>query len=368
MLYNFSIFDLLPYLVLCLLCLYSAIKNERLFYQFTFILVFIFTAIRYGIGYDYFNYVEIIMEYDIKNLSFFEWISQLLYYISKKTFPQVFFIINSFICLYPIYFVAKKSSINPAFVFFSFMMIPLFYLESLSIVRYSSALSLVFLSFYYFDKKQYFKYLLLCIIAGGIHTSGYIGLSFLILKHIRSSYTLNIIIFSIACFFHVFQMTSLIEILPGGSNIIYLKLFNYMSNIQPQSGKMSLAIFIIGLVNLLYWKRLTNHSYANLHYLRLYNIGVLCWGLLSFNKTLSLRISCYFLLFIVLLIPTYTLIFRSKRKSSFIVYSLLTIYFISSFMINISGYNASLYNRISALPYHTIFNPKDYQNYKFRFQ
>lgn len=368
MLYSFSILDLLPYIALYVLCLYSAIKNEKVVFQFTFILVFLFSALRYGIGYDYFNYIEIIKEYNIRYLSFFEWLSQLLYYISQKTFPQVFFIVNSFICLYPIYFLASKTSKKPGLVFFSFMMIPLFFLESLSIVRYSSALSLILLSYYYLDKKQYLKYFILCIIAGGIHASGYIGLFLFVFNRIRSNYMTNIIFFFLACFFHFFQMTSIIDLLPTNDSTIYLKVFRYMSDIEPQSGMMSLSIFTIGLMNLLFWKKLISYSSSNIDYLRLYNIGVLCWGLFSFNKTLSLRVSSYFLIFIILIIPTYIFIFKNKKRSSFFVYLFLSIYFASSFMINISGYNPSLYNRTSVLPYQTIFYHKDYQNYKYRFQ
>lgn len=368
MLYSFSILDLFPYFALYTLTLYSAIKNNRIIYQLCFIFVLLFSSLRYGIGYDYFNYVEIIEDYNVKYFSSIEWLSQIFYFIAQKTHIQVFFAINSFICLFPIYFLSIKFSSSPALVFFAYVTIPLFFLESLSIIRYSSALSLFLLAYYYLGKKEYFKYILLSVIAGGIHTTGYLALSLPLLTLYRNNKVVNIIIFCLGGIFHIVPMIQIVDLLPNSEHFIYLKLYRYMTNIEPQSGMMSIAVFAIGLFNLLCWNRLIKLSSENEKYMLLYNIGIFCWGLFSFNKTLSLRISSYFLIFVIFLIPMYIFMFKNKRKSSSVVYLFLSLYFLSSFLINIRGYNASLYNRVSYLPYQTIFNQKDYQNYKFRFQ
>ena len=57
-------------------------------------------------------------------------------------------------------------------------------------------------------------------------------------------------------------------------------------------------MFFIGFINLLFWKKLISINNQNSDYLRLINLGVFFWGLFSFNVTLSLRISSYFLIFI----------------------------------------------------------------------
>lgn len=369
MLYTFHLSDLLPYIMLYILCLYAALKNNRLIFKLTFIFVFLFTAIRYGIGYDYFNYVERIKGFDAKDFSFFEYMSGLIYIISQKTSPQFFFIINSFVCLYPIYFTSKKYSPKPALVFFAFIMIPLFYLESLSIVRYSSAVSLFILSFYYLDRKKYFKYILCCILAGGFHTAGYLAFTLIFIKLVKSNYFVNLILYILSILFLLFPVDNLISLIPAGNNLIYLKLLRYSSETE-SGGMMTIVLFSIGLVNLIFWKKLVEFKPINILYLLHYNLGLLLWGLLSFNNTLSLRVGTFFLLFIIFIVPSYILIFERKNKliSSIVLYSFLSIFFASSFVINIANYKPSFYDRLSTLPYQTIFYNKDYQNYKYRYQ
>ena len=73
MLYYFSVVDLIPYILIYILCLLSSFKNNSILYEITFFFVFIFSALRYGIGYDYLNYVNLIHDYDITSFSIFEW-------------------------------------------------------------------------------------------------------------------------------------------------------------------------------------------------------------------------------------------------------------------------------------------------------
>ena len=55
--YEFSIFDVLPYFYLLVFLLYfnSFCKSVKAL-NVMFVFLFTFSAIRYGIGYDYFNY------------------------------------------------------------------------------------------------------------------------------------------------------------------------------------------------------------------------------------------------------------------------------------------------------------------------
>lgn len=368
MLYEFSYLHLTPYILLYLLCIYNVVNYDKHIYKLSFVVILLFSALRYGIGYDYFNYIEIINEYDINRFSFYEWLSQLIYFVSQNTFDQMYFIINSILCLYPIYLISKKKSNKPGIILFSFMMIPLFYLESLSIIRFSSALSIALLSYFYLENKKYFIYLILCIISGGLHTSGYFALSFIILRQIKSSHRMNIIIFILSGYFHFFPVSNILDLLPAWNNIIYLKLFGYISNSQAQSGLMSIVLYFIGLYNLFFWKRIAEISHSNLFYLRFFNLGLLFWGFFSFNITLSLRISSYLLIFIILVIPSYIALFDNKKRSIFLTYTFLSIFYLSSFFVNIIGYSPSLYKRMSTLPYQTVLYYKDYQNYKYRFQ
>ena len=366
MLYSFSLIDLVPYLIVYIICLLNSFKKKSSLYNIAFFVVFVFSIIRYGVGYDYFNYVDNIIEYDNSSFSAMEWLSKILYFISQKTFHQLFFIVNSFICLFPIFFILKKYSPMPGLSFFTFMMIPLFFLESLSIVRYSSALSMVFIAYYFYKEKQYVKYIICCLIAGGLHSSGYIGFIFLLPLLYKSTYFFNIVIYILAIAFHTYKLDNIVYLLPGGNKVIYLRLISYLSRIEPQRGLMSIIVFFIGFINLLFWKKLISINNQNSDYLRLINLGVFFWGLFSFNVTLSLRISSYFLIFILLLVPSFIPLFKKKVAARSMIILFLSVYFASSFYVNIKGYTPSPSDRISYLPYQTVFYYKDYQNYKYR--
>ena len=157
-----------------------------------------------------------------------------------------------------------------------------------------------------------------------------------------------------------------VYLLPGGNKVIYLRLISYLSRIEPQRGLMSIIVFFIGFINLLFWKKLISINNQNSDYLRLINLGVFFWGLFSFNVTLSLRISSYFLIFILLLVPSFIPLFKKKVAARSMIILFLSVYFASSFYVNIKGYTPSPSDRISYLPYQTVFYYKDYQNYKYR--
>ena len=143
-LYKFSFFDILPYFYLLFFLIYFTYKeNVKGRLQAMFWLLFIFSSLRYGIGYDYFNYCEIIKKGDN-----FEPLSHILANIARKSHCiQIFFIINSFLAIYPIYYVAKRKSEDACFTLLMYYLWPILFLESLSIVRNASAYSFIFLTF-----------------------------------------------------------------------------------------------------------------------------------------------------------------------------------------------------------------------------
>ena len=75
MYYRFEIIDLLPYLLLYTCCLYFSIRNKKNDYLFVGLFLFLFSAFRYGIGYDFFAYTRLIE--GTASYRDIEWISQL---------------------------------------------------------------------------------------------------------------------------------------------------------------------------------------------------------------------------------------------------------------------------------------------------
>jgi hypothetical protein len=364
--YQFDIIDLVPYLILFITAVFfglNKIKNVNSAKAISLLLV-LFSSIRYGVGYDYYAYLDLIgqkiADYNFERI---EWLSKILMSIARSiNFPQFYFIICAIFTIYPIYFISCRYSKYPSFSLLLYLLIPLFYLESFSIVRNAMAYSIVFFSIHFLYTKRYVLFCLIIIIAGGIHSSAYIGLLLPLVYKFSHSLKINISIFIIS-----FCLSfSVLNILSNYSNLSYANAIIYYAEIhgREQGPYMKLIIYSLNILNLIFWKRLVIDNKNNHIYLSIVNIGTCLWIIFSFEGTISLRLSSYFLLFNILLIPSYLLIIK-RRYSLIVKYAILiffTLFFISSFYINIKGYVDKKSIRMSYLPYHTIFNPQRYEN------
>ena len=111
--YVFSIVDLFPYTVMAfLLILFMYVKGSRKRKAlYGLIALFLFAAIRYGIGYDYFAYVahatQVAKDYSYERLEPF---SRVLLEVGYYTHYQVFFVIGSLLTVLPVYLACVRLS------------------------------------------------------------------------------------------------------------------------------------------------------------------------------------------------------------------------------------------------------------------
>ena len=360
--YKLSIWGVLPYIfVLFILYVWSTKKDQKKALTYSFILVFIFSSIRYGIGYDYYTYYFDV----VNNLEHKEFLSTLFVRISYYfNVPQLFFVINSFIALYPIYYVAKNENLlYSQLIFFIYFLSPDYFLESLGIVRNASAYSLVFLSSYFLLHGKNLKYIICVILAGLIHTSGWIGLSLIVFKYLHLNKKLSFILFVLSFFLGEVFQTYLSQIFAGGSSLIAMKIVGYIENPREGGGLIKYVIIALNLLLFVYWDKLVSLDKKNLIYLNITNVGTCLRLALAFDHTLALRISCYFMLFQILLFPSLILVnqYFNRLAMKKILTCFFVVYFVSGLMVPMISYDGR--NRMNAIPYQTIFNKKDYSNY-----
>ena len=153
--YYFDIADLLPYGVFVFLVIAGLIlicrPKARLIWFCS--IVMIFSCLRYGIGYDYLVYKEFIEGLGDKfSLMTMEPIPKLLIEFSQETHYQLFFVITSFLIYIPIFYVIYRMSYSPLLSLWIYVFIPVFFLESLSVIRNHVAFSFFFLSYYFFTE------------------------------------------------------------------------------------------------------------------------------------------------------------------------------------------------------------------------
>lgn len=333
------------------------IKHHRLNMLFWF--AFIFAAVRYGIGYDYFSYKYLIegygRDYEIER---FEFLSRYLAVISGKTHYQLFFAVSSLLTIWPVYYVCKKISQNPLYSFVVYLLFPMFYLDGLGIVRNAVAFSMVLLMFYCIYRKKILLSIVPFLIAMGFHASTIVALLIYPLYYFFHNRNANIALYLSSFMISLVIMPLLLT---------YFTQFDFVSKITNNidkeitrtGGILYYIINFVAVLNFIFWNKLKGLNELNKIYLSLINVGVVVWNIfLSSDPTTAQRLSVFFLIFIVLLAPSYLCVFK-QGVPRFLFKTFFVLMFISSVALNYRAYY-ELRRNMSIIPYQVFFlSPSD---------
>ena len=149
-----------------------------------------------------------------------------------------------------------------------------------------------------------------------------------------------------------------------GSSVFVLKLLRYADRTEEQGRFMKYIIILLNILNIYFWKKLECGNIENRKILNLVNLGTCLWIIFSFDKTLSLRLSSYFLIFQILLVPLYyvNISFKYKKALRTLIVLFFIAYFSSGFIVNVLSYKIPA--KMNYIPYQTVFLHEDYINYK----
>lgn len=354
--YLFSFIDLLPYIYIALLFIFLSIivKSSRqlVVSKCIFIIILFFTIFRYDVGWDYNTYLELInSDLDTILHSRFEPIPKLIFYLSAKlNFFPLTFIFFGIIQLGLIYRIINNYSTDSFLSWAFYVFFPMFFLESLSIIRQFTAFLIVFYSFFYLKDAQKVKYFIAILIATMFHTTALVGLLFYPLYYMnltkRSlwiifiiSFFLDNITFDILSKFHFDERISIYLNLATDSDHHSTSSFNYL-------------LYLMSIILLLYYDKLVKFNTDNEQYLKFAIIGVSVFNLFIFESVMSTRLSSFFIIFWILIFPT----FYNIIKSRFILVLPLLMLFFYQITNYIQGYNSGILDKISFLPYKVWFN------------
>ncbi len=139
---------------------------------------------------------------------------------------------------------------------------------------------------------------------------------------------------------------------------------HYVENNGTNGGLLLYAVNTLNILNLINWKKLTNINKNNIALLTFVNFGTCIWNsFISIDGTIAVRLSSFFLIFSILLIPSYLLIYNYKR-TKILIYICCSMLFIISFALNFYGYYYKGLH-MSNVPYQVFFlNPSDIFNYR----
>jgi len=189
-----------------LLIVLSELFSKKYTNNICFLMLFVFSAIRFDVGWDFQWYYPLATKFDYLKYSIFitkseillkmgqEWEKNLWAYfiiepLNKVLYkvgwffesPQLVITIYSFLILFFIkkgLDYKKKKDYEIWLFFYSF---PLFYFHSLNTIRQWVAISIIFFSYKYIENKKILKFLLCVLIAGLFHKTAFLlGILYLI--------------------------------------------------------------------------------------------------------------------------------------------------------------------------------------------
>lgn len=327
-------------------------------YGFTaaFILIFIFCAIRFDVGYDYSMYYELIegnIKYFTAQINRIEYLPrQLVLFSSFIKFYQFFFIVTSFIITYFFYKSIKENSEDKWLSTLIFVCFPIFFFMSLSVIRQFIAIAIIFYSFKFIKRREFWKYLAVIICCFFIHNSSILALPIYFIYGNFINKKIIVFIYLLG-FFSSKTLAFLIELSSERYSI-------YLNEIKGDGGSLILIFFqVLGLflLPLVYNFRDKEDKDFNF-YLLTYYIGLFIWASLSKFGHAGIRGGLYYMTFTILLIPH----LKNKIKEYKIVRNSIAIICFLFFFINL--YIGSKHKVKDAnLPYQTYFfkSTKDFK-------
>lgn len=324
-------------------------KYAKLMLFFSFFILFIFSAIRYGVYNDYlYTYVP---EYNkiAQGIStnHYEPLFYLLNVFVYKVFNNVdwVFFITSFAF---IYFIAKaikeESSCIPLSIFL--MIFGRMYFYSFDQIRQYIAIAIFIYNIKNIANKNFKKYAFLTLIGGLIHKLSFIYFPLYFLNRLNLNKKKYILIIGIILITSPIYIT----IITSVAKYFYPDYFNYVSYINGIRMNNSIVLVILSIVNILlsiiYYKKVNTNNYNKI----LLNIQLVLLFMLigTWNLFDSYRIVALFVYSSILLIPK-VLECENNKKKKFLLFMLIF------FIYLMSGYTF-IRNVSKIYPYRTIFN------------
>lgn len=338
-----------------LFLLFSIIRNRKSSLLWLFFLLFIFSAIRYKIGYDYVGYLDVIHDnHDPDYFSRFEELepfSKFLIVISTRYYEYLFFIISSFITVYAFWYGIKMESTKPKISLLLYACLPFFMVLNFTIVRNGLAYALVFLALTTFRESKY-KQLILIFIAYMFHQSAALAL-IILLPWSKINRVKYLWIMFISAFFVLNIVHILMTYLPA--LYIFQRFDYYMSdNVEHPGGTFMLyLVYGINILFLIKYETLVKLNAKYKYYIPLICLGASIYAVFEIYYDVALRFCVYFYSILLIALPDLFKIYKIKNLAICFGCICLFVFYI----INMHAATVDKRTNISPVyPYRTIFN------------
>lgn len=340
---------MIPYIIIFLVTALNCFINNRKSNNCIILLLFLLSALRYNVGYDYESYLHIMQSNDMFLINRMELFERFLLIKSiELKFYQLFFIVNSFIVCLCIYKFINRFSINQALSYLVFLCVPLMLTQSFSIIRHWTAVAIILYGTTFLIDRKIITFLLCVAIAYFCHSVALVGLLFIPLFYIHINLTINLVMLVSA-----FLLGSLLQRFLTDFNGVGIKdVEEFIRYAQGEGeGGLTKLPYIFLAIDILLLSKLRKN--VNLwRWVCIFNFGVCLMFLFSFQSTLSLRFSTIFLPAVIICLPCFVGQKLSENNTANSTIFILVMGIL--FFLNISIYNQTIL-RSQYLPYEFFF-------------
>lgn len=297
----------------------------------SFCSIFIISGYRYYVGTDYSTYQNIFNT--IKTTNKDDSITEIGYYILNKIIyginqnPQMIFIVTSSIILGLIFFTIIKQCSRYELALYLFITMFHFY-ASLNVIRQYIAIAITFFAVKYIFEKNFFRYLILVLLASTFHITSIIMIPiyFIVIRKMDiREYIYGAIIGLILLVGFEKLLILATDIFPRYEGYTESVLFTYGST----SGVIIYGVIFLCI--LIYKDRLIELDNRNSVYINFIFLSVLV-GILTTKGVLFARIAGFFNIYAILIIPNILDLFNKKEKR-LIYYSILCIGYLYCYLM-----------------------------------
>lgn len=263
------------------------------------------------IGWDYVHYYDVV-EYGVDNNITLrgEYLTVFFVYVARYLdSPFFYFFINSLLFFVLFTRFIYRYSCNVWLSYAIFLGFPLFYMNSLSVVRTFTAIAVVLYAFEFLIKRRVFIYVVLVLVASLFHKAALFSLLFSVFLYINPSTLSLVAVVVLAPFLKIL----LFSVLTAFLTIYSPAYLVYLEPTQVQEGTK--AIFVLGffgLVMLFMRDRffLKDEKY-NLFF-NIYFFGVVFYFMFLEFGTVGHRMTLYSTILLTILLPFVISKFRHK--------------------------------------------------------
>ena len=340
------------FVLFTLIFLCSLMKKRERMLKIMFVIIAFFSSIRFGIGYDYYSYLDLATN-DSFAATKLELVPRLMASASRASIPFLFFVLSSlFISLF--YYLGLRKydgDYLPAVIFY--LCFPFLFMDQLGIIRQGMAASVVFYAFS-LDQSKVVQRCLLIVLAFFCHSSAIVGLLILVPWNKMTPERLWVLLVS-SFFIGTIIVRLILSILAMISiDGVNSRAEGYLGNESGGEGRLiQYLIYLIAIFCISYYNLIISYSSRNAYFVSLVVLGASLFALFSFNDTVAKRLCMFFFSATIFVVPY---LVRAMGLSLRIFYILCILLF--SMLIFVGRNNSRLEDPAGysvTYPYRTIF-------------